>query len=605
VHPLDGAPPISKFDSRCSEIFVAYLYRLVVLHSCAPRLRTIMTAVNYEKPSIAAEDHPYQVVVSAARPGSPSDGDAIYETDTDKAYVWNGSSWVLTADASFLPDAASDDQTAAEVVFSPAGTIAANTVQAAIEEISADTTNLTASAVASVASGNLAATNVQTALNELQTELDTHDADHFTVCTAGGRPGSPGDGDMIYETDTDRVLVYNGTGWVIFGDGTLLSLNGSDVGIGTAPVAGNKLHVVDDVNGSLTGIRIDNADQTLKLQTYFESGVAQYAAIESTNDGGSGGLNLALNAANGGNVGIGTTSPASDLHIGGSSVVTFTNSANTAGKRGMRIGFDNDRLTIQRASDAGAWEANYLVVDQDNGRVGIGNTAPAYPLSVTGTSQANGFSVNSSIASVYHAGSLGFTDSNHGMLFRPPRAGAAVAYAFQDYAGANGLWEVTEAGVSNFRGSGTSAAYNDGGTWGTISDARLKTITERITDSNYLAKLNKFGLVKYVLDKEFTRVEAIGEELDNQETTWEITDKETPSYEMLGVIAQEVREFAPGLVDESAVNGQLQVKTSVLTWMLVGAVQELSTENDGLKSQISGMAAAIQELAARVEELEV
>ena len=224
---------------------------------------------------------------------------------------------------------------------------------------------------------------------------------------------------------------------------------------------------------------------------------------------------------------------------------------------------------------------------------------------MVGTSQANGFSVSSSIISVYHAGSLGYNDTGHGMLFRPPSVGSLVAYAFQDYAGANNLWEVTEAGVSNFRGSGTSAAYNDGGTWGTISDARLKTITKRITTSNYLAKLNKFGLVKYVLDKEFTRVEAIGEELDNQETTWEITDKETPSYEMLGVIAQEVREFAPGLVDESAVNGQLQVKTSVLTWMLVGAVQELSTENDGLKSQISGMAAAIQELAARVEELEV
>jgi hypothetical protein len=345
--------------------------------------------------------------------------------------------------------------------------------------------------------------------------------------TSAARPASPDEGDVIYETDTNTLLSYDGSAWVAFAD-----------------------------------------DDTLHFDT-------------------------ANNRA-----GIGTTSPASDLHIGGSSVVTFTNSANTAGKRGMRIGFDNDRLSIQRASDAGAWEANYLVVDQDTGKVGIGNTAPAYPLSVTGTSQANGFSVSSSIASVHHAGSLGFTDANHGMLFRPPVAGAVSAYAFQDYAGANNLWEVTDAGVSNFRGSGTSAAYNDGGTWGTISDARLKTITERITDSNYLAKLNRFGLIKYVLDKEFTRVEAIGEELDNQEPTWEITDKETPSYEMLGVVAQEVREFAPGLVDENPTNGQLQVKTSVLTWMLVGAVQELSAKLDGQEAVNASLVARLDALEA-------
>jgi len=253
------------------------------------------------------------------------------------------------------------------------------------------------------------------------------------------------------------------------------------------------------------------------------------------------------------------------------------------------------------AYDGAAWEAfaddDTLHFDTANNRVGIANAVPSYPLSVTGTAQANGFSVSSSIASVYHAGSLGYTDANHGMLFRPPRVGGSQAYAFQDYAGTSNLWEVTDAGISNFRGSGTSAAYNDGGTWGTISDARLKTITERITDSNYLAKLNKFDLVKYVLDREFTRVEAIGEELDNQETTWEITDREIPSYEMLGAVAQEVQEFAPGLVDESDVNGQLQIKTSVLTWMLVGAVQELSAKLDE-------QAAVSASLEARISKLE-
>jgi hypothetical protein len=34
------------------------------------------------------------------------------------------------------------------------------------------------------------------------------------VCTSSTRPASPYDGQVIYETDTDNTLVYNGTGWV-------------------------------------------------------------------------------------------------------------------------------------------------------------------------------------------------------------------------------------------------------------------------------------------------------------------------------------------------------------------------------------------------------
>jgi hypothetical protein len=34
------------------------------------------------------------------------------------------------------------------------------------------------------------------------------------VCTSSTRPGSPSEGDLIYETDTDRLLVYSGSAWV-------------------------------------------------------------------------------------------------------------------------------------------------------------------------------------------------------------------------------------------------------------------------------------------------------------------------------------------------------------------------------------------------------
>lgn len=33
------------------------------------------------------------------------------------------------------------------------------------------------------------------------------------VCTSTTRPASPFEGQMIYETDTDKILVYNGSAW--------------------------------------------------------------------------------------------------------------------------------------------------------------------------------------------------------------------------------------------------------------------------------------------------------------------------------------------------------------------------------------------------------
>ncbi len=37
------------------------------------------------------------------------------------------------------------------------------------------------------------------------------------VCTFSTRPSNPYEGQMIYETDTDNVLVWNGTAWIAFG----------------------------------------------------------------------------------------------------------------------------------------------------------------------------------------------------------------------------------------------------------------------------------------------------------------------------------------------------------------------------------------------------
>lgn len=40
----------------------------------------------------------------------------------------------------------------------------------------------------------------------------------YSVCTSSSRPGSPGEGRMIYETDTNKALIYNGTSWIEISD---------------------------------------------------------------------------------------------------------------------------------------------------------------------------------------------------------------------------------------------------------------------------------------------------------------------------------------------------------------------------------------------------
>ncbi|MFL3658734.1 MAG: ubiquitin-activating E1 FCCH domain-containing protein [Opitutales bacterium] len=84
------------------------------------------------------------------------------------------------------------------------------------------------------------------------------------------------------------------------------------VGIGTTAPA-HKLSVFGDSNGNRTEIGIDNIDQRLVLGAYFETGVAQYSTIQSTNNAESTATNLVLQP-DGGNVGIGTN-PSNTLHV--------------------------------------------------------------------------------------------------------------------------------------------------------------------------------------------------------------------------------------------------------------------------------------------------
>lgn len=132
----------------------------------------------------------------AAFPATGATGLIYVALDTNKCYRWSGSAYVEISPSEVTSvygrtgavTAQSGDYTASQVTNTPAGTIAATTVQAAIDELDSDVqavqTNLTnhisdatdahaASAITNTPAGNLAATTVQAALNELQSDIDT------------------------------------------------------------------------------------------------------------------------------------------------------------------------------------------------------------------------------------------------------------------------------------------------------------------------------------------------------------------------------------------------------------------------------------------------
>jgi hypothetical protein len=129
--------------------------------------------------------------------------------------------------------------------------------------------------------------------------------------------------------------------------------------------------------------------------------------------------------------------------------------------------------------------------------------------------------------------------------------------------GGNDFMAIATNGTQRFVFNDLGAAYNTTGTWGTISDARLK---ENVIDATpKLNALMQLRVVNYNL-------------------------KADPDIKQIGFIAQEVEKVFPGLVENGAPteDGDFYkaLKTSVLIPMLVKAMQEQQTQIESLKSEI-------------------
>jgi hypothetical protein len=174
------------------------------------------------------------------------------------------------------------------------------------------------------------------------------------------------------------------------------------VGIGTTSPA-SKLHVQNTAGLTEIAYFVNNdfvygsVGSGLLFQTGASSGNT-YVGIRGISSGAGANNNLALQPT-GGNVGIGTTSPASKLHVQGGAGLTeiayFVNNDFVYGSVGSGLLFQtgassgNTYVGI-RAISSGTAANNNLVLQPTGGNVGIGTATPAAKLDVNGSVNVSG-----------------------------------------------------------------------------------------------------------------------------------------------------------------------------------------------------------------------
>jgi hypothetical protein len=247
-----------------------------------------------------------------------------------------------------------------------------------------------------------------------------------------------------------------------------------------------------------------------------------------------------MRIASNGNVGIGTTSPYTGLQVSNDGFFGWAGSfSNSAKTRGVLLGVKSSTASI------GTIDALSLSLNPDGGNVGIGTTSPGSKLSVFGSTSSPALSVNPN--STTNASIECLVSSNN-----------TTQAAFYVYSFGNNNFNTFIYSNGNI--------VNRNNSYGSISDIRLK---ENITDAKpKLNDLNKVRIVNFNFKNEETK--------------------------QLGVIAQELQEIFPGMVEETEDKDKegnslgtttKSVKYSVFVPMLIKAVQELTKRIEELESK--------------------
>ncbi len=310
-----------------------------------------------------------------------------------------------------------------------------------------------------------------------------------------------------------------------------------------------------------------------------------------------------------GNVGIGTASPTTKLHVSSTGQTELTISGDGLGyhngavvlnavqgpARGGGIYMHNasdstewfsgrpyslaDTFVVSRKAGVGTHDADTatytraMFLINNVGNVGIGTTAPARPLTIASTTgqmirlQDSDSTGNASI------GWMEFVDS----------AGARKGYVGDGSGADSNIDIVSDSGsVRAFAGANV-CTYTSGASWSCSSDVRMKQDIQPLVGG--LANIMKLQGVSY---------------------HWRDASKSGPMH--VGLIAQEVEKVYPQVVSEN--DGMKVLDYSGLIAPLIEAIKELKAENDDLVTALkvandndAARDAALEELRDEIEVL--
>ena len=311
------------------------------------------------------------------------------------------------------------------------------------------------------------------------------------------------------------------------------------------------------INATTTTGLVSSADNSGSLQLATNNGTTAVTIDTSQNvcvgtatalATASGRGNVTLNGSSGAILAFGTGGSLRSYIFQDSSTMYLNNSSNGS------MNFDVNGAERMRITS--------------DGLVGIGTSSPGSKLEVNDNSGNPTIVVRTQNASSFPIEGLQTSASYIGPGIRSRVTTKAVGGDYQAFSYYN-----DNAGAYRFLVAGNGNVQNTNGSYGTISDVKLK---ENIVDAtSKLDKVNQLQVRNYNL---------IGDEL-----------------KQIGFVAQEFEQVFPSMVEESAdkdVDGNdlgtttKTIKTTVLIPILVKAIQELKAELDATKAEVAALKGA-------------
>jgi len=313
------------------------------------------------------------------------------------------------------------------------------------------------------------------------------------------------------------------------------------IGTTTLPAARQSTAIIQSQTGGAAAISLLGRSSDNLSDIYFlpnDGSGSSYASIEGgpTFLGFGVGNSERARISSSGNFGIGTTSPGEKLSIVGTGVTysslkgETTTLISVAGNSSCGFGTD------------AAVPLTFGTNNTERARIDSSGNL------LVGTTTASGKFVSSTTATIAYSGYFVNNYTGDGVY---------------SYANAN---NTTYKSIACSGSSGINFYVYSNGTYGTVSDQRLKKNIETTRDG-YIDDVMKLRVVKY---------------------NWISDDDGTPKE--LGWIAQELEQVFPNLVQDSQPdeNGDTrkEVKTSVLPFILLKAIQEQQAIIESFKSRL-------------------